>query len=131
VSVGIAVKLLRRPNAEPTIDSVGVLPFTTTGDDRVGDYLSDGLTEQLINNLSELPQLRVPARTTMFRYKGQSPEPQKVGSELGVGAILMGRVSKEENNLNIQSIWCECRMARKSGANNTRVVSRIFKPCAK
>jgi serine/threonine-protein kinase len=91
----------RASNSEAAIDSVGVLPFTNGSDDRVAEYLCDGVTEQLINSLSQLPQLRVPARTTMFRYKGNA-DPQKVGRELGVRAILMGRVGQQENNVSIQ-----------------------------
>lgn len=92
----------RTNNLETAMDSVGVLPFSSAGPGRVAEYLSDGITEQLINSLSGLPQLRVPARTTMFRYKGQNPDPQKVGRELGVAAILTGRVGQQQDDLNIQ-----------------------------
>lgn len=88
--------------SESAMNSVGVLPFSIAAEGHVAEYLSDGITEQLINSLSELPQLRVPARTTMFRYKGQNPDPQKVGRELGVAAILTGRVDQQVDDLNIQ-----------------------------
>ena len=112
-SVGILATLLilgiglirfwpRTNTSQPTIDSVGVLPFSSVGEGRVAEYLSDGFTEELINSLSEFPQLRVPARTTMFRYKGQSADPEKIGRELGVAAILAGRVGQQQDDLNIQ-----------------------------
>ena len=103
VIIGVGRWFWSRTNAsEPAINSVGVLPFSIAGEARVAEYLSDGITEQLINSLSELPQLRVPARTTMFRYKGQNPDPQKVGRELGVAAVLTGRIGQQMDNLNIQ-----------------------------
>lgn len=103
LGLGLSWWLWPRTNqADALIDSVGVLPFTNAGEERVGEYLSDGITEQLINNLSQLPQLRVPARTTMFRYKGQNADPQRVGNELGVAGILTGRVVQQQDNLSIQ-----------------------------
>jgi len=99
---GLALKFYLAANkAEPAIDSVGVLPFSSGGDDRVAEYLSDEITEQLINSLSQL-QLRVPARTTMFRYKGQNADPQNVGRQLEVTAILSGRVGQQQDVLTIQ-----------------------------
>src|SRR5713226_9616519 len=63
------------------IDSVAVLPFVNVSADPNTEYLSDGITESLINNLSQLPGLRVMARSTVFRYKGKEADPQKVGQE--------------------------------------------------
>jgi serine/threonine protein kinase/lipoprotein NlpI len=103
VSVAVALRLyLHAGNSESPINSIGVLPFTNGGDDRIAEYLSDGITEELINRLSQLPQLRVPARATMFRYKGKDLDPQEVGRKLGVSALLMGRVTQGENGLIIQ-----------------------------
>ena len=103
LSIGVGRWFWSRTNAsESAINSIGVLPFSIAGEARVAEYLSDGITEQLINSLSELPQLRVPARTTMFRYKGQNPDPQKVGRELGVAAVLTGRIGQQMDDLNIQ-----------------------------
>ena len=62
-----------------TIDSVAVLPFTTTGVVADTEYLTDGITETLINGLAQLPDLRVSARSVVFRYKGQNVDPQQVG----------------------------------------------------
>ncbi len=74
------------------INSVAVLPFVNVGGDANTEYLSDGLTESLINSLSELPNLKVIARSSVFRYKGKEVDPQAVGRELGVHAVLTGRV---------------------------------------
>jgi len=66
------------------------------------EYLSDGISEALINSLTELRQLKVVARSTAFRYKGREVEPQVVGRELNVRAVLMGRVRQMGDTLNIQ-----------------------------
>jgi TolB-like protein len=67
------------------------------------DYLSDGIAESLINRLSQLPQLRVMARSTAFRYRGAEVDPQEAGRELGVGAVLTGRVVQQGGSLNVQA----------------------------
>ena len=74
------------------IDSLAVLPFINASADPEAEYLSDGITESIINNLSQLSGLRVTARSTVFRYKGRESNPQGVGQELSVGAVLLGRV---------------------------------------
>jgi eukaryotic-like serine/threonine-protein kinase len=77
-----------------SIDSVAVLPFTNTGGDQDTEYLSDGITETLINNLSHVSKLRVVPRSTVFRYKGQSNAPEKIARELNVRAVVTGRVTR-------------------------------------
>jgi TolB-like protein/Tfp pilus assembly protein PilF len=74
------------------IDSLAVLPFINASADPEAEYLSDGITESIINNLSQLPALKVSARNTVFRYKGCEADAQEVGRELGVGAVLSGRI---------------------------------------
>jgi serine/threonine-protein kinase len=74
------------------IDSVAVLPFVNASADPNTEYLSDGITESLINNLAQLSNLRVMARSTMFRYKGKEADPQKVGQDLHVRAVVSGRL---------------------------------------
>ena len=69
-----------------------MLPLANEGEDPQAEYLSDGITESIINLLVQLPQLKVIARSTVFRYKGRTVTPQKVGRELGVKTILTGRV---------------------------------------
>jgi serine/threonine protein kinase/tetratricopeptide (TPR) repeat protein len=74
------------------IDSVAVLPFVNASTDPDTEYLSDGITESLIGRLSQIPKLKVMARSTVFHYKGRNADPQKVGRDLNVRAVLTGRV---------------------------------------
>ena len=85
------------------IDSLVVLPFSNAATDPDTEYLSDGITESLINNLSQLSNLRVMARATAFRYKGKEIDPQKVGRDLNVRALVMGRVQQHGGDLVIQA----------------------------
>lgn len=84
------------------IDSIAVLPLVNAVNDPNMEYLSDGISESLINSLTELQRLRVVARTTAFRYKGREIDPQAVGRELNVRAVLMGRVRQVGDVLDIQ-----------------------------
>jgi DNA-binding SARP family transcriptional activator/TolB-like protein len=89
---------------QPTeVEAIAVLPFTNGNADANVEYLSDGITESLINSLSHVPSLRVMARTTAFRYKGREIDPQKIGSELNVQALLTGRVVQRGDELVIQA----------------------------
>ncbi len=81
------------------IDSVAVLPFVNAGGNPDTEYLSDGITESLINSLSQLPGLRVVPRSTAFRYKASDAGPQQVGRELNVRAVVTGRVVQRGNSL--------------------------------
>jgi DNA-binding winged helix-turn-helix (wHTH) protein/Tfp pilus assembly protein PilF len=76
---------------QPAI-SLAVLPFIDESEDPSLEYLSDGITESLIGNLSQRTVLRVIARTTAFHYKGQAVDPVKVGREIGVSSVLVGSV---------------------------------------
>jgi TolB-like protein/DNA-binding winged helix-turn-helix (wHTH) protein/Flp pilus assembly protein TadD len=96
--------LARRDRAtHETINSLAILPFTNAGGDAASEYLSDGITESLINNFSRLRQLRVVARATAFRHKGQERNPQEIGRHLKVGAVLMGRILQRGDSLNVQA----------------------------
>ena len=86
-----------------TVRSIAVLPFANSNGNQNSEYLSDGITESIINSLSQLPSLRVMARTTMFRYKGKEVDPQIVGRDLQVDAVLTGRVLQQNNTLVIQA----------------------------
>jgi TolB-like protein/Tfp pilus assembly protein PilF len=79
--------------AAATLGSLAILPFENTAGDPEAEYLCEGVPEGLINSLSALLGLRVMAHSTVSRYKGRSVEPQKAGRELGVAAVLCGRVS--------------------------------------
>ncbi len=82
-------------NAPSTsIDSIAVLPFVNAGQDPNAEYLSDGITESLINRLSQLSNLKVMSSSSVFRYKGKEQDAQKVGSELNVRAVLTGKVKQ-------------------------------------
>jgi serine/threonine protein kinase/Tfp pilus assembly protein PilF len=83
------------------IDSIAVLPFANQTQDPKTEYLSDGITESLINSLTQLPNLAVTSRNTVFRYKGPNVDPQKIGKDLGVKAILTGRVIQSGDDLMI------------------------------
>jgi TolB-like protein/Tfp pilus assembly protein PilF len=83
------------------INSIAVLPFQNTSGDPNLDYLSDGVTESIINSLSRLAPLKVMARSTMFRFKGRESDPQAVGKELGVNAVMTGRMLQQGENLTV------------------------------
>lgn len=102
VCTAIAVWVARRPE-DKTIDSVAVLPFIDTANDPNLEYLSDGITESLIDDLSQLPTLRVAARSAVFRYKGNNADPQKVGHDLQVGAVLTGRLTRIGGTLSVHA----------------------------
>jgi DNA-binding SARP family transcriptional activator/Tfp pilus assembly protein PilF len=84
-------------------NSLAILPLANASDDPRLEYLSDGITESIINNLSQLPQLKVMARSTVFRYKGREVDPQEVGGRLGVRSVLTGRVRQRGDSLNVQT----------------------------
>src|ERR1700737_1777771 len=88
-------------STETHIQSIAVLPFTNVSNDPKTEYLSDGITESLINSLSQLPNLLVMSRNTVFRYKGQIADPQKLGRDLHVRAILTGRLIQAGDDLMI------------------------------
>lgn len=76
------------------LGSIAVLPFQNATGDPNNEYLSDGLTESIINSLSQLPDLAVMSRSSVFRYKGHDADVQKVGKELQAAAVLTGRVKQ-------------------------------------
>jgi serine/threonine protein kinase/tetratricopeptide (TPR) repeat protein len=91
----------RAPRASKTISSLAVLPFENVSRDPENDYLSDGITRSLINNLATVPKLRVMAQSTVFRYKGREIDPQGIGRELNVRAVLTGRMMQSGGSLRI------------------------------
>jgi TolB-like protein/lipoprotein NlpI len=90
------------PRTEIPEKSIAVLPFENATRNADTEYLSDGISEALINSLSELQQLKVIARSTAFRYKGKQVDPQAVGRELKVRTVLMGVVRQLGDRLNVQ-----------------------------
>jgi serine/threonine-protein kinase len=110
VTIAVAVLLLavlgfgywffaRTPSKATQIESIAVMPFANASGNSDVEYLSDGITESLINSLSQLPKLSVKARSSVFRYKGKEVEPQQVAKELSVQAILNGRLVQRGDDL--------------------------------
>jgi serine/threonine protein kinase/Tfp pilus assembly protein PilF len=89
--------------------SIAVLPFTNMSDDPETEYLSDGISESLINSLSQIPGLKVIARSSSFKYKGSGPDPQEIARVLGVGMVLTGRVAQRGGNLLISTELMDAR----------------------
>ena len=85
--------------ANTEFNSLAVLPLTNESDDPNAEYLSDGITESIINRLSQISTLRVVARNTVFQYKNKAAMPQEVGRKLGVSAILTGRILFHDERL--------------------------------
>jgi serine/threonine protein kinase/tetratricopeptide (TPR) repeat protein len=100
---GVERDLARPRAARQRERSLAVLPFTNLSSDRELDYLSDGLTESLINTLAQLPRLRVVPRATVFRYKGRSLDPRAAGIELNAQTLLTGRVLQHGDRLDVQA----------------------------
>jgi TolB-like protein len=91
----------RRPR--PRGKSLAVLPFVNAGADPAIEYLTDGITESIINSLSQLSGLRVVPRSLVFRYKGLQADPSTVGLALNARTILTGRISQQGEHINIQA----------------------------
>ena len=87
----------------PPIDSIAVLPLANEGGDPDAEYLSDGISEGVIDVLSQLSTVRVLARNTVFRYKGQHVDAREVGRALGVSAVVIGRLLQRGNRLIIKA----------------------------
>jgi len=100
---GGAAYFLRGKSDSQKINSLAVLPFVNATADHNNDYLSDGLTESLIGTLSQLPGLKVMARTSVFRFKGKEDDPRQIGQSLQVAALLMGRITQHGDQLDIQA----------------------------
>ena len=90
-----------RPVRVSKIESLAVLPFENIGGDPEHEYLTDGITGSLINILATVPKLRVMAQSTVFRYKGRAIDPQAIGRELNVRAVLTGRLMQSGSSLRI------------------------------
>jgi TolB-like protein/Tfp pilus assembly protein PilF len=92
-----------------TIDSLAGVPFINVGADPNTEYLSDGITESLINSLSQLPNLKVISFSSVSRYKGQQIDPQAVARELGVQALLVGKVTQRGDDLIVSAELMDTR----------------------
>ena len=100
IVVALAAWFYFKGTKTEVIDSIAVLPFTNTANSS-NEYISDGVTESIINNLSQMKELKVMARSTVFRFKGRESDAQTVGKELGVRAVMTGRMIQQGENLTI------------------------------
>jgi serine/threonine protein kinase/tetratricopeptide (TPR) repeat protein len=99
------------------IDSIAVLPFVDISGDSNKEYLSDLISDSIINNLSQLPSLRVISQSSTLRYKGQPIDPKQVGQELGVRAVLMGRLVQRGDDLSVSTELVDTRDNRRLWAH--------------
>jgi serine/threonine-protein kinase len=106
VAVGL---YLHFRSSEVAIESIAVLPFQNRSTEADAEYLSDGLTESLIYRLSQLPNLRVSPTSSVFTYKNKEIDPVEVGNQLGVNAVLSGRIVQRGENLTISAELVDVR----------------------
>jgi len=110
-----------------TIDSIAVMPFENVTHEKNTEYLSDGVTESLINSLSQLPHVKVIARNSVFSYKNQTPDLRQVAKQLNVQAVLTGRVFMEGDTLDVRVELTDASSnAQLWGDHFTRKVADIF-----
>ena len=104
-AVALAAAVLMRPTSgvpAASTESLAILPIANQSGDPDLDYVSDGITENLINSMSQLRQLKVMARTSAFRYKGRNVDPQTAGRELKVRRVFTGKLVRQGESLSIQ-----------------------------
>jgi TolB-like protein/Flp pilus assembly protein TadD len=109
VSVAAVTYFSHLHSSSQAITSVAVLPFANTAGGAEMEYLSDGISESLINGLSQLPRLKVIARSSSFKYKGKEVDPQEVAKALGVQALVSGRVVQLGDQLQIRAELVDAR----------------------
>jgi serine/threonine-protein kinase len=128
VAVAVTIAYLFYPaRSAEAIDSVAVLPFVNVSGDPDSEYLSDGISDGIINILSRLPKMRVISLNSVLRYKGQQIDPQAVGRELDVRAVLMGRLTRQGDDLAISTELVDVRDDRRLwGEQYSRKLSSIF-----
>jgi serine/threonine-protein kinase len=128
LAVGIGYwSFFRRSSDVTVIDSIAVMPFENVTRDQNTEYLSDGVTESLINSLSQMPQIKVIGRNSVFRYKHQTPDLQQVARQLNVQAVLTGRILGQGDTLSVSVELTEAQSSRQLwGERYTRKASEIF-----
>ena len=112
VAVAVAFGIrsyLHAASTEVAVESIAVMPFVNQNKDAGTEWISDGITESIINNLTQLPNLRVIARSSVFRYKGRETDPLAVGKELGVRAVLTGRLMQRGETMLISTELIDIR----------------------
>ena len=95
-----------------SIQSLAVLPFVNVGGDPNVEYLSDGITEGIINNLAELPNLGVASRSSVFRLKDKQGDLQQIAQQLNVGSVLVGRLVVRGNTVSISTELVDAKTNR-------------------
>jgi len=100
-AIAVCAYLYFSKKKQVPIQSIAVMPFVNDSGDANNEYLSDGMTDTLISSLSQLPNLNVKARSSVFRYKGKPTNAQTIGSELNVQAILNGRMTQRGEQLTL------------------------------
>ena len=133
VAVAAIVALLAAAGAwyfllrEKPLDSLAVLPFVNVGGDQSTEYLSDGITESIINNLSQLPQLSVRSFSAVAHFKNKDLNPQAAGNELKARAVLTGRLVRRGDEFSISAELVDVRGNRQIwGSQYTRKVDDIL-----
>jgi eukaryotic-like serine/threonine-protein kinase len=102
-ALGLSYFFYFRKPAATAIESIAVLPFINESNDPNSEYLSDGIAETIISNLSHLSQLKVMARSTVFHFKGKEIDPRVVGRQLGVQAVMAGRLLQKGDQLIVRA----------------------------
>jgi len=103
LAVAVGAYIYLNQATKPAIDSIAVLPFANVGLDPNTEYIADGITDSIIDGISQLPNLAVIARSSVFRYKGREIDPQAVAKELGVRAVLTGVITQRGDSLSISA----------------------------
>jgi eukaryotic-like serine/threonine-protein kinase len=103
VMVAVVVYYFHARVESGKVTSIAVLPFVNATADPGNEYLSDGLTESLIGTLSQLPDLKIMARSTVFRFKGDQEDPRQIGKTLNVSAVLVGRITQRGDEVAVQA----------------------------
>ncbi|MFI5251686.1 MAG: protein kinase [Bacteroidota bacterium] len=114
--IALAVYLLM--GHQQAIGSLAVLPFENVGASPDQEYLSDGITENIINNLTKISSLRVVPRSTVFRFKGKELDVQDIGSKLNVNAVLTGRITHRGQSLDVQVDLIDIKRESQLWGNN-------------
>jgi eukaryotic-like serine/threonine-protein kinase len=102
-AAAVAAYLLANRTRTQQVDSIAVLPFSNATGDPKNEYFSDGLTEGLIGSLSQVSDLKVMARSTVFRFKSSQDDPQQIGRTLKVDAVLVGRLTQHGDEMSVQA----------------------------
>jgi eukaryotic-like serine/threonine-protein kinase len=109
------------------IESVAVLPFVNVNNDPNAEYLSEGISDSIINSISRLPKLKVISLNAVLRYKGKQTDPQSIGNALKVRAVLMGRMTQQGDSLVISTELVDVRDNRRLwGEQYNRKLSDII-----